>query len=158
LRAADRPAGTIEPGEAALASARRGGKQARRQVCQACRGDRAAVALRRQQLRRRDQRAAFAYMRAYPRIELAPLARISAVDEPVAVAARRSAFLFLYRRARKIFVKAGFNPCCASLNRLMPLAIHSRRQNAFARLEGSFPGVNIRCRKDVRACHPAHVV
>jgi hypothetical protein len=49
-------------------------------------------------------------MRAYPRIEIAPLARVSAVDEPVAVAARCAAFLFLYIGARKIFVKVGFNP------------------------------------------------
>jgi hypothetical protein len=97
-------------------------------------------------------------MRAYPRIELAPLARIFAVDEPVAVAARRSAFWFLYRGARKNFVKAGFNPRRTSSNRLTALAIRSRRQNAFARPERSFPGLNIRCRKDVRACHCAHVV
>ena len=124
----------------------------RRQVHQACRGDRAAAALRRQQLRSRNQLAAFAYVGAYPCIELAPLARISAMDEPVAVAARRAAFWFLYRGARKIFMKAGFNPLCVSLNRLMPLAIRSRRQHAFARPERSFPDMNIRCCNNIRAC------
>jgi hypothetical protein len=109
-------------------------------------------------MRGRDQLAAFADMGPDLRIELAAFARVSAVDEPVAVAARCAALFLPCRHVRKIFVKAGFNPCRSSLNRLVPFAIRSRRQNAFARPERSFPGLNIRCRNEVRACHCAHVV
>src|ERR1700733_785190 len=98
-------------------------------------------------------------MGAYPRIERAPLAGVFAVRQPVGVAARRAAFGFLYRCARrKIIMKAEFNLGRTGLKRLSSLGIRSRRQNAFARPEGSFPVVNIRCGFCVRACHRANLV
>jgi hypothetical protein len=62
------------------------------------------AALQREQLDSGDQLPAFADMGAYSCIEGAPLARVSAVGQPVRVAARRAAFGRLYRRARKFFV------------------------------------------------------
>jgi hypothetical protein len=97
-------------------------------------------------------------MGPYLRIELAPLARVLAVDEPVAVAARRATLFLRCRRVGKNFVKVGFNLCRTSLNRLVAFAIRSRRQDAFARPERSFPGVNIHRRKVVHAYHCTHVV
>src|SRR5579862_925113 len=55
-------------------------------------------------------------------------------------------------------MKAEFNLGGTELKRLASLGIRSRRQNAFARPEGSFPVVNIRCRFAVRAHHRTHLV